>query len=245
MNPRLRWALVLISAGLAVALTVSLGFWQLRRAAQKEAVAQAMQVGAQQPSLSAGELLEKPVIEQWVHHSVQLTGHWLPQQTVYLDNRQMQAKVGFFVLTPFRVAGSSEVLLVQRGWVPRNFLNRNQLPEVHTPEGSVSFRGRIALPPSKLYELGGATTGPIRQNLDMQAYRQESGLPIRTDFSVLQLGEASEGLLREWPLIQLGIDKHYGYALQWFAIAALVSGLLVWFLVRPLLVSSKKDSSHV
>jgi surfeit locus 1 family protein len=143
------------------------------------------------------------------------------------------------------MVANEKVLLVQRGWVPRNFLNRNQLPEVQTPEGLVSFRGRIALPPSKLYELGGATTGPIRQNLDMQAYRQESGLPIRTDFSVLQLGEASEGLLREWPLIQLGIDKHYGYALQWFAIAALVSGLLVWFLVRPLLISSKKDSSHV
>ena len=245
MNPRARWVLVAISACLAVALTLSLGFWQLRRAAQKERIALAMQSGEREAGISAAEIAGGRVLEQWLHHSVQLSGEWLAQHTVFLDNRQMQAKVGFYVFTPLRVAGTNEIVVVQRGWVPRNFLDRNQLPAVDTPSGVVSLRGRIALPPSKLYELGGATTGPIRQNLDMQAFRLETGIPLRADFSILQLGEGSEGLLRDWPLIQLGIEKHYGYAFQWFALSALIAGLFVWFRLRPIIVSSKRDSSHV
>ena len=245
MNPRVRLLLVPISAMVAVALTVSLGFWQLRRAAQKENIAQAMQAGEKQAGIRSAELAGGRVAEKWLHHPVELSGKWVSQHTVFLDNRQMQAKVGFFVLTPLRVSGTNEVVLVQRGWVPRNFLDRTQLPAVETPAGEVNLRGRIALPPSKLYDLGGATTGPIRQNLDMQAFRLESGLPIHTDFSVLQVGQASEGLLRDWPLIKLGIEKHYGYAFQWFALSALIGGLFVWFRLRSHFVSSKRESSNV
>jgi surfeit locus 1 family protein len=49
------------------------------------------------------------------------------------------------------------------------------------------------------------------------------------DVSVQQLGAPSEGLLREWPVIASGVDKHYGYAFQWFALSALIAGLFVWF----------------
>jgi surfeit locus 1 family protein len=74
---------------------------------------------------------------------------------------------------------------------------------------------------------------------------QEAGLSLRTDLSVVQIGAASEGLLREWPAINLGVEKHYGYAVQWFALTALIVGLFVWFQLRPLFVSSKDSSTHV
>ena len=55
--------------------------------------------------------------------------------------------------------------------------------------------------------------------------------------SVLQTSSPSttgDGLRREWPLPTLGVDRHYGYAAQWFALAALMTGLYVWLqLVRP------------
>jgi surfeit locus 1 family protein len=46
---------------------------------------------------------------------------------------------------------------------------------------------------------------------------------------VLQTGEASEGLLRQWAEPSTGIDKHYGYAFQWFGLAGLIFILYVWF----------------
>jgi cytochrome oxidase assembly protein ShyY1 len=74
----------------------------------------------------------------------------------------------------------------------------------------------------------------IRQNLDLEAFRAETGLPLRTDVSLQQTDTASEGLQRDWPAPALGVEKHYGYAFQWFGLAALVVILYVWFqLIAP------------
>ena len=52
--------------------------------------------------------------------------------------------------------------------------------------------------------------------------------------SVQQTGAASEGLLRQWPQAGSGAEKNYGYAFQWWAMAALIAILYVWFqLVSP------------
>mgnify|MGYP000894222214 CR=1 FL=1 len=47
--------------------------------------------------------------------------------------------------------------------------------------------------------------------------------------AALQTGAASEGLLRDWPQPASGADKNYGYAFQWWALAALIAILYVWF----------------
>ena len=47
--------------------------------------------------------------------------------------------------------------------------------------------------------------------------------------TVQQAGPPSDGLLRDWPRIDLGVDKHYGYAVQWFALAGLIALLYGWF----------------
>ena len=105
--------------------------------------------------------------------------------------------------------------------------------------GVVLLAGRIAPPPSRLYEFQSADSSQgssrIRQNLDLAAFRTETGLALM-DLSVLQTGPASEGMQREWPVIGAGVDKHYGYAFQWFGLSSLIALLYVWFqLVRRLL----------
>ncbi len=214
-------------------LGLALGFWQLDRAAQKEALQASIlaQAGkspldnAQVLALAAqGRMQESGVL----YHPAHLKGIWLPEQTVYLDNRQMDAKVGFFVFTPFRLEPQGQVLMVQRGWVPRNFEARAQLPEVQTPAGMVVVDGDIALAPSKLYAPGAPGEGPIRQNLDLEQYRSQTGLPLEA-FTVRESGPPSQGLRRQWAVVNFGIEKHYGYAFQWFALSLLVAGLYLWF----------------
>ena len=140
----------------------------------------------------------------------------------------MNARVGFYVVTQLRLVKSQKVILVQRGWVPRDFTDRQHLPLVQTPTGLVQLSGRIALAPSKLYELGESSAGPIRQNLDLTQLRVETGLPL-LEVTVQQTGEPSEGLLREWPQPASCVEKHYGYAFQWFGLSALIVLLYVWF----------------
>jgi surfeit locus 1 family protein len=152
----------------------------------------------------------------------------------------MNAKVGFFVMTPLQLEGGGAIV-VQRGWVPRNFTQRDQIPAVQTPVGLVSIEGRIAPPPSKLYEPGNPTGNAIRQNLDLAQYRAETGLAL-LPITLVQTGPASEGLLRQWPAVNLGVEKHYGYAFQWFGLAALIAGLYLWFQVFRRMMSRPKES---
>jgi len=237
MTPALhspRFWLLTAAAVLVAGTTFSLGQWQLRRAAQKEALQAAVESKGRLPALDTRTLIASPDMAQEIHRPAVLKGSWRPEHTVYLDNRPMAGKTGFVVLTPLVLEGGTQAIVVQRGWVPRNFADRARLPEVATPTGTVTVEGRIAAPPSRLYEFQGVESGRIRQNLDLQAYRAQTGLPL-LEVSLLQTGAASEGLLREWVAPNLGVDKHYGYAFQWFGLCALVFILYGWFqLVLPL-----------
>ncbi len=224
-----------------VLITASLGRWQLSRAAEKESLQATLDARAAMPAVGDTELLGANMSTDktphpLVHRTVVLHGRWLPAHTVYLDNRQMQGRPGFFVLTPLQLIGQEGVVLVQRGWAPRNFQDRTQLPPVQTPEGSVRVEGRVAPAPSRLYEFAGGGdsaqgSSRIRQNLDLDAFRAETGLAL-AHLTVLQTGRdgtTGEGLQRDWPVVGAGVDKHYGYAFQWFGLSGLIALLYVWF----------------
>lgn len=259
-----RFWIVTLAAVLTLGATVSLGRWQLSRAAQKEALQAEIEAQRQRPALDQQAFLAIDRPAEALHRPVHLRGLWLADQTVYLDNRQMHGVPGFYVLTPFALEGSDQTVMIQRGWVQRNFNDRAQLMPVETPAGLVEVTGRIAPPPAHLLELGkpaapaaapasapeGVPAGeaaqsavgssPIRQNLDLEAFRSETRLPLRTDLTLQQIGAASEGLQRDWPAPALGVEKHYGYAFQWFGLAALVVILYVWFQF----IAPRRKASH-
>jgi len=228
MNERSRFWLITLLALLAVAVTASLGRWQLSRAATKEALQASMEARLAEPVLDGATLRGEVVADALLHRRIVARGQWLADRTVFLDNRQMNGRVGFFVVTPLRLEGSDAAVLVQRGWVPRNFEDRNRVPVVETPAGPVTVVGRIVPPPGKLYELGATEAGPIRQNLDLAQFKAETGLPLAA-VSIQQMDAAGDGLARDWPLGNTGVDKHYGYAFQWFGLCALIAVLYVWF----------------
>ena len=225
----LRRALIAIAAVAGIVLTVNLGFWQWGRGQQRTALHEATEAQAHAAPIGARELLAAPEGDTTLaYRPIVLRGTWLPGRTVYLDNRQMNGVPGFYVVTPLRIEGSQSVVLVQRGWVQRDFERRDRLPGVLTPSGVVEIEGRLAPPPAKLYAFAGEEQGTIRQNLDLAAFRAETGLPL-LPYSVQQVGAPSEGLQRQWPQAGSGAEKNYGYAFQWWAMSALIAILYVWF----------------
>ena len=225
-----------MAALVSFAVTVSLGQWQMSRADQKNQLAAGVEAQKALPPLGNATLPEiDAAVPDW-HRPVSLTGHWLSTATVYLDNRQMHGRPGFYVLTPLQLDGQAFSVMVQRGWIARNFLDRTQLAAVETPAGPVTVQGRIAAPPGQLFEFVGADSAAnaqgssaIRQNLDLAGFAATSGLKLATTYSVLETGAASQGLQREWPQVGSGVSKHYGYAFQWFGLASLITTLYVWF----------------
>lgn len=235
-SPR-RAAWVLFATVLGVAFTASLGIWQLGRGAQKTAIQSALESRAQLPVLSAADLARDADAAALQHHRpARLRGRWIAERTVFLENRQMNARVGFYVVTPLQLDGRPEAVLVQRGWVVRNLNDRSLLPQLATPAGPVDVEGQIAPPPARLYEFSAVSAGAIRQNLDLAAFALETGLQL-APLSLLQhdaANTANDGLLRQWPRPAADVQKHHGYAFQWFAMSALMAGLYVWFqLLRP------------
>ena len=229
-----RWVLLLTTIVMAL-VTGRLGLWQLDRAAQKNALHDAQEAQRALPPLLAADLARQPAGEVPLHRAVRLAGRWSAGHTVYLENRQLEGRPGFFVLTPL-LLDDGRAVVVQRGWLPRDNNDRTRVAPVPTPAGPVQLQGRIAPPPSRLYDFAGGATGPIRQNLDLGDFERETGLAL-LPFTVLQEdagAAAGDGLQRDWPKPAAHVHKHYGYAFQWFALSALVIGLYVWFqLVSP------------
>ena len=234
---RWRGVIVAVAAIVGVALASRLGIWQLDRAHQKLALQASLDARSQQPPLDAASLARtSDLAYDQEHRRVVVHGRWLADRTVFLDNRQMDGKVGFFVVTPLAIEATFATVLVERGWAPRNFNSREALPPIVTPTASVTVEGVVAPQPARLFDFGGAASGPIRQNLDIDAFARETGLAL-LPLAIVQsdaAGTAADGLVRHWPRPAADVQKHYGYAAQWFAIAAGIAILYVWHrFIRP------------
>ena len=232
LSARGRGIVVLLAELLGAAFTANLGLWQLDRAAQKVAMQRALDERSTLPPLDAGALASTTEAAAAQHHrAVRLQGRWLAERTIYLENRSMDGRAGFIAVTPLLLERGA--VTVQRGWTPRDAMERTRLPDLATPIAVVEVAGFVAAPPSRLFEFSGAAaaSGPIRQNLDLAEFARETGLLLHP-LSILQADGADnrgDGLLRHWPRPAIDVHKHYGYAAQWFALAALITGLYVWF----------------
>jgi len=227
---RASW-LVWLGVVVAMAATARLGVWQLDRAAQKTAMGQAWRARAQLEALPGSQLPREPVdIAANLHRRIVIEGRWMSGHTLFLDNRTSHGLAGFVVVTPLLIA-PGDAVLVQRGWAPRDAADRMHLPAAPLAEGNVRIEARIATWPSPRLALSSAAEqGPIRQNLNPTQLAREVGMTLRP-LSLLQLStpEVADALQRDWPEPPQDVWKHQGYALQWFALCALIAGLALWY----------------
>jgi len=227
---RAQW-LVWLGVLVAMAATARLGVWQLDRAAQKIAIGRAWQERAQLAPLPMAALPRDAAdLAAVLHRRIVVEGRWLSRDTWYLDNRVHDGVAGFVVVTPLLLAPGNAVL-VQRGWAPRNAADRSRVPAAPLAEGAVRLEARIAIWPSHRLALStAAEDGPIRQNLDPAQLARDVGAALRP-LSLQQLSapEPADSLQREWPEPVQDEWKNQGYALQWFALCALIAALALWY----------------
>jgi surfeit locus 1 family protein len=213
------WALA--AAAAACAAGIALGNWQAERASEKRALGAELERSLASPAveLRAGST----GVERLVWKHVAARGRFIEEHTVYLDNKLRRGRPGYEVLTPLRLDGTH--VLVNRGWVPAA-RTREVLPEVSTPQGEVRVAGLALARVPRALEAGKPVPGKVRQNLDLGEFEKEIGLPL-LPVVIEQHSAASDGLLREWPRPDAGVEKHRSYALQWYSLAGLAVVLLV------------------
>jgi surfeit locus 1 family protein len=209
-----------IAAILAIVIMVQLGNWQLSRAQEKESRQERLDRLSLEPPVALPDSEVK--LEDFQYRQVEVYGKYLPQHTIYLDNKIHRGMAGYHILTPLKIGTSSMHVLVNRGWVPAS-RDRSKLPKVSTPEGAVLVSGVATAATQKTLELSqDVVSGQVWGNLDLGRYRVATGLNLQP-VMILQRGDdAQDGLVREWARPDSGSAKNIGYALQWFAMAIAV-----------------------
>jgi surfeit locus 1 family protein len=222
MRYRFRFrAIPLLATVLVVALGISLGKWQDRRAAGKIALqARLVERGRAPPLVITARPMAAEAAE---YRKVSVTGEFVPGWPLFLDNRPQDGKVGFYLVMPFKIAGSNMHVLVARGWLPRYNGEHDRLPPFSTPSGTVVVTGIAKSGLGKVMQLGDpAALRPksILQNLDVDQFGKASQLPLQPFFIEQTVPAAADDqLVRNWPAPALGVEKHQGYAFQWYALA--------------------------
>lgn len=212
---------------MAVALPVllGLGVWQLERGREKaRLLAQAAAI-QEQPPLDLGRAGSVDAIADL--RPVTVRGVFLGERQGLLDNQVRDGQVGYDVLTPLRVEGLAEVLLVDRGWLARG-ARRSDVPAWQTPAEEVTLIGYLHRPtdvPLVTGDVSDSFSGRwVVSQIDPSLLGEYLGMPLQA--RVLRLAPQSEhGFRRDWRLVSMTPQRHYGYAVQWFGLAGALFGI--------------------
>lgn len=234
-----------VAALVFVILTALLGRWQLNRAEQKKLAKISWEQGLYSKGIGIQDLLQNGNCE-YDGQMIRLLGEFDHAHTVYLDNRPYQHQSGFYVVTPFIVSSDKNVaLLINRGWIPRNSINRESLSPFAKPVGPQELSVRCLHKLPKVLELGisnsdTSTSITIAQNIDFEREERRLKIKLLRLFGLEQDGDdkrLNDGLIQNFPAPDFGIEKHYGYAFQWFALMLtiiVIYGYQVFFKKRNL-----------
>jgi len=220
------WPLALAAA--ACAAGIALGSWQTRRAEEKRALG-----GELDQALKAApiEISATPVANRnLILKRVAARGEFVAERTVFLDNKIRHGRVGYEVITPFRLSRSAMHVLVNRGWVAAS-PSRDVLPQVRTPAGETRIEGLALERLPHALQLTENTQGKVRQNVEPGSFAADTGLALQP-IVIEQRSDSGDGLLREWPRPDAGIERHRSYALQWYSLATLAVVLAVVLSLR-------------
>jgi surfeit locus 1 family protein len=222
-----------------IAMLISLGRWQLRRADEKRALFDAFAAGTDATRVID---LSSPRVGRYRH--IEATGHYDSGRQILIDNMSNTAgQAGYFVITPFALAGGGWVL-VNRGWVPVG--DRAQRPAVDVGTGARRLRGRADNLPRPGIRMGTpaalAPPYPVVANFptpaEIAALLHEHSWTAATQVVLLDAGEP-DGYLRQWQPPGFPPMRHIGYAVQWFALALT---LFVIYIVTNLRRDSDRET---
>ncbi|MGD9600210.1 MAG: SURF1 family protein [Gammaproteobacteria bacterium] len=217
---------------------VSLGVWQLGRAADKEALAAILRANHDAPTLRMTG--NAPLREAMLRgRAARAEGRYIAP-TLLLDNRARRGRNGYEVLTPYQLPDGSR-MLVARGWVPAD-PDRTHAPGVETPSDPRNLQGRLGKAPVTGIRLGNPPP-PERLADDLVRVQSlapdtvEAALGFAVPPEIFYLDPAlPNGYDRDWPAPASDIGKHHAYAVQWFAMA----GVLLILYVR---INLRRDPS--
>ena len=222
---------ILITVLLALPLLLRLGFWQLERGEEKQ---QLQEQYAAQDQMLPVELIGQAPAEQSSYQRVYLIGQFDNQHNILLDNRIYAGVVGYELLTPFTTVDGLTVL-VNRGWIA-GFADRQQMPTLPAVKAKVRIIGKIHVPLGKPVTLADDQWSDQWPLVVQWEDIERIATALKTElypYSIRLEPSASGALLVDWPAVNTQPEKHRGYAVQWFLMAAALFAFWLYSSIRP------------
>ncbi len=165
------------------------------------------------------------------YQRLKVEGRFDSAHQIVLENIIINSRYGNYIITPLEVADDAPVLLVNRGWIEKR-VQPIDSAVLDLPAVTTTVHGRAGSLPRAGYKMGVA----VSQTPDWPKYAvypsaDEVSAALGREvqpFVLLMDHEEAGGFYRHWVPTEFGPGKHFGYALQWFAMGAVLAGLLVW-----------------
>jgi surfeit locus 1 family protein len=239
---RFNWKLTLFTV-LLFPVLVRLGFWQLEREQEKLQLQDLYTTRQQEQPVDLASLDPEQDLQ---YRQVYVTGNYDNDHVFLLDNKIYQGQVGYEVIVPL-LTKDGMVAFINRGWIPQGPY-REQLPDVPAISGPVELAGSIYIAVGEQLVLGNEVAAAgwpkVIQTLDTAGLFMLAGYDkgLQLFPYSIRLAESSPGvLIRYWPVISTTPEKHRAYAVQWFAMAAVLLGLFLYSSIRA--GSNKPEAS--
>jgi surfeit locus 1 family protein len=203
-----------------IALLLSLGRWQLKRADEKRVLFDAFAAGA-----DTSRVLDAHTARLPRYQHIEASGAYDPAHQILIDNMSNAAgRAGYFVITPFALTGGGWVL-VNRGWVPVG-ASRAARPAIAVSAEPRELHGRTDNLPRPGIRLGERQTlsppYPVVVSFptlaELERLLRETSFAPAAELVLLDAGEP-DGYLRQWQPPGFPPLRHVAYAVQWFALA--------------------------
>lgn len=207
-----------------VALFVKLGFWQYGKAALKQEIQKEYQQSVKNGVLELSQHIHSS--EKLQYQKVKTSGEYATKYQILVDNQVENSIAGYHVLTPLKIEGADQYVLVNRGWIAGKSTHTD-VPVFDTPAGIQQVEGMAWLPSKKIFTLEDTAT-PNQQNpewqlvwqhLDMGRYQKIVPLKLLPVIIKLDAQSNAGGFVRNWQMPAERIATHLGYAYQWFGFA--------------------------
>lgn len=227
-----RWIWVTLLAIIAVGVMIRLGIWQLDRLEQRRTFnRQVLAVRDLPPLELAGAVPAE--LETQLYRQAIAEGQYDYEHQVLLSNQSYQDQLGVHLLTPLKVAGTEQYILVDRGWVPFSAYQDSRLDQYNQP-GLVSAAGILANSSTRIGVRNCVSTQPGDQPavdadlvlfcVDLDAIQKTLPYELAPLYLIRAPASADE-LPPVGTSVQIEITEgpHLGYAVQWFSFAALLA----------------------
>lgn len=210
---------------------IGLGIWQLDRADEKREIEASVHLVEKKSPFQLNDMniAEPDKLLAEVYRPVTGSGRYDSDHQFLYDNRTHKGKPGYHVLSPFLIKEKGVAVLVNRGWIPFNG-RRDNVQDITVDDSELVLAGVIKNPSRSIVlsdnEKLTSDYPQTIQSINLVGMGEKLGydfLPI-----VIELDKsASNGFVREWQPYYGSIAKHTAYAVQWFAMAAVLLVLFV------------------